>query len=175
MTCSVLERWLAVPGYEGRYEVSDHGRLRYLRQISKEYDVALTQAKILAVVRQSSGYLIVSLWMDNKVKTIGVHRLVLTAFVGPPPAAHIAAHWDGVRDNNRLENLRWATQSENMQDKRRHGTQQTGERASRWTLTEEQVRTIRGMPGSHRGLGKIFGVSHTQIGRIKRGQTRAYG
>jgi hypothetical protein len=72
-----------------------------------------------------------------------ISRLVLTAFVGPAPQDHDAAHWDGNPTNNRLDNLRWATVSENMADKKRHGTDPSGTRNAMSKLTDEQVLYIK--------------------------------
>ena len=112
-------------------------------------------------------YLMVTLW-QNGVKTVeGIHRLVLLAFVGPPPELNYqACHNDGNRRNNRHDNLRWDTASENCLDRTRHGT---------WTpkrkLTPELVNEIRaslesGMTGKE--TAKKFGVSETAVGVVKR-------
>lgn len=59
------------------------------------------------------------------------------------PRDHDAAHWDGDPTNNCLDNLRWATVSENMSDKKRHGTDSSGTRNAMSKLTDEQVLYIR--------------------------------
>lgn len=170
-----IETWRAIPGYEGRYECSDAGRVRYLRQISKDYDELLPEPKMLAArTDKDSGYVYVSLWLNGVVESAGVHRIVLRTFVGPAPAGHVGTHRDGTRNNNTLTNLRWATQKENMADKLLHGTAQRGERGSRTKLTSLQIGEIRAATGSHRALGRQFKVSHKHIGEIKRGQSRVY-
>lgn len=68
------------------------------------------------------GHLHVQLWKDNRPRTVRIHRLVLEAFVGPCPAGLEGCHGDGDASNNRLENLRWDTPSENNYDSVRHGT-----------------------------------------------------
>jgi hypothetical protein len=68
---------------------------------------------------------------------------VLTSFVGPAPKGQDAAHWDGNPVNNCLENLRWATVSENALDKKRHGTDSSGIKNAMSKLTEEQVLYIK--------------------------------
>lgn len=101
------EVWKAIPGYEGRYEVSDLG---YVRNRTKE----LAQATML------SGHLTVHLGRQTHY----VHRLVLFAFVGVPPANTQrieARHLDGNPANNNLTNLAWGTVAENRADRRRLG------------------------------------------------------
>jgi hypothetical protein len=52
-----------------------------------------------------------------------VHRVVLKAFVGPPPfEGAVCRHLNGIADDNRVENLTWGTHSENLLDSVRHGT-----------------------------------------------------
>jgi hypothetical protein len=80
--------------------------------------------------------------------------LVLQAHVGPPPTpSHQAAHLDGDPRHNCLENLAWATPSENAQHKMLHGTQPLREK--RWLNGEDHYRCTRcdtwlPRPGFHR-------------------------
>jgi hypothetical protein len=81
---------------------------------------------------REGGYLDVELRRDRRSVHVLVHRLILIAFRGPPPTPyHECAHWDGSPSNNRLDNLRWATKSENQTDRWRHGTRLLGPRRHR--------------------------------------------
>ena len=102
-----MENWKPIPGYEGRYEVSDQGSVR-------------NRVKKLAQATMRSGHLTVHL---NR-QTQYVHRLVLFAFVGALPAntqRMEARHLDGNPTNNKLTNLAWGTVVENRADRRRLG------------------------------------------------------
>lgn len=101
------ERWLPVVGYEEHYLVSDQGRVWSVRK-----------GRCLKPRPDNRGYLRVRLPDGPTV----VHRLVLSAFVGPRPYGHEACHGDGDKANARLQNLRWGTRSENARDRVRHGT-----------------------------------------------------
>ncbi len=112
---------------------------------------------------------------DAKRRLFGVHRLILLAFVGPQPEAHVCRHLNSIRTDNRLENLQWSTQSENLSDRLANGTMIYGERCGKAKLTADDVRTIRrlaseGIKGSE--LGKQFGVHrnciYSILGRTKR-------
>jgi hypothetical protein len=59
-----------------------------------------------------------------------VHILVLEAFVGPRPDGAYGLHWDDDPSNNRVENLRWGTPSENMYDKVRNGRHHNAEKTA---------------------------------------------
>lgn len=115
-------RWAEIPGFP-QYEVSDSGQVRSkTRTIQCSNRVTVRQGKVLKPNRDSRNYLQVCLCDHTKRKTALVHRLVLEAFVGPAPEGKEACHINGDRQDNRLENLRWGTRSENTRDKMRHGT-----------------------------------------------------
>ncbi len=105
-----VERWAPVPGSD-RHEVSTLGRIRSWRtpkgrtRLTSPFDV-----KPRAI---ADGYL-------GFAKQTYLHVAVLEAFVGPCPEGHEAAHGDGNKHNNALNNLRWATHAENIADKQRH-------------------------------------------------------
>ena len=113
------EKWKAIPGYEGFYEVSDQGRVRSLDRIVS--NGRRIKGQFLSPSRVRGGHLRVDLRKNGKREYIFVHRLVLLAFVGPCPTGMEACHWNDVPDDNRLENLRWDTSSANSRDASRNG------------------------------------------------------
>lgn len=118
------EQWLALPGYEGRYEVSDLGRVRSLtRAVTNSNGYTQTLAgRILKGGYIGAGYPGVSLTVDRTQRTHTVHSLVLLAFVGPKPDGMEIRHLSGDKTDNRLINLAYGTRSENMRDSITHGT-----------------------------------------------------
>jgi hypothetical protein len=107
----VSETWLPIPGYEGRWDVSTEGRVRSLPR-------RRTRGGILRQRINKRGYM--SLVLGSE--THEVHRLVALAFIGPRPVGHEVRHIDGDRQNARASNLAYGTRSENVLDKRAHGT-----------------------------------------------------
>lgn len=79
--------------------------------------------KRLKPIPTGKGYLGVNLPENGRCKRYLIHRLVLSAFVGPCPDGMEGCHSDGNPKNNALENLRWDTPSANARDRVRHGTQ----------------------------------------------------
>ena len=114
------ENWRPIPGYEGVYEVSDLGRVRSLDRIDARGRRICGRALRPGITR--SGHLQVNLCLDGKRRWTYVHRLVLMTFVGPAPEGMEGCHGNGRPADNRLANLRWASQSENNRDRVRHGT-----------------------------------------------------
>lgn len=111
-----------------------------------------------------NGYLIVTLWRDGRQRTRLVHRLVLTAFVGPPPEGQEALHANNDRADNRLENLSWGTHSENMLDQVEHGTHY---RASR-------TRCAQGHPYDAENTYHYPGRKHRACRRCRAEYMRAW-
>lgn len=110
------EIWKPVTGYEGKYEVSNMGRVKSLN-----YGRMRTQ-KVLKSVKNEHGYLVVNLWQNNKFKTKRIHRLVYEAFIGNLPdwVPNTSGdkrleinHKNENKTDNRLENLELVTCTEN--------------------------------------------------------------
>lgn len=140
------EAWRAVPGYEGRYEVSDRGRVRSLPHIDAQG--GHRRLRVLKPSRMDAwGHVGVKLRRNGVVKSRYAHHLVLEAFVGPRPTGMHACHWNDVPDDNRLSNLRWDTPTANRLDCVRNG----GDHNARKThclrghpFTPENTRTYAG-------------------------------
>ena len=113
------EIWKDIPGYEGLYQASSFGQIKSLGavvHVGGKWCGPKTRRKrekILAQNKNIHGYKMVSLCKNGKVRVFTVHRLVMITFSqnihGKPQIDHI----DGDRANNNLNNLRWATPSEN--------------------------------------------------------------
>jgi hypothetical protein len=160
------EVWSQIIGFEGLYSVSTWGRVK-----SHHCYHGAGECILKPQVRNRCGHLRVSLYAGGRHVLAAVHRLVLTAFVGPCPDGMECRHLDGNPSNNRIENLVWGTQAENQADRIRHGTSNLGERNGLAKLTEANVREIRkllgqGVPGMT--IGRLYGVSQTTISYIKR-------
>ncbi|SCC11074.1 NUMOD4 motif-containing HNH endonuclease [Rhodococcus qingshengii] len=117
------ERWKSVVGYEGYYEVSDHGRVRSVdRTVVSSVGIPSRRRGCgISAGLTTRGYLGVGLSRDGESKPFSVHRLVAAAFCERVADGDVVRHLDGNKENNRAENLAWGTDSENMIDQVRHG------------------------------------------------------
>lgn len=113
------ERWLPIPN-DASYEVSDLGGVRSLpRKILTSHGVTRRlRGRVLKPRVGPKGHRFVTIGDDRMHY---VHVLVLEAFVGPAPGGMECCHWDDDPSNNRLENLRRGTRSDNMRDRVRNG------------------------------------------------------
>ena len=124
------EVWKPVVGFEGHYEVSDHGRVRSVDRVVTYGNrwgggrPRFAPGRMLNLAKGNShGHLAVRLSAPGREsRPYLVHRLVLEAFVGPAPEDKpLGLHWDDDPANNCLGNLRWGSRSDNMHDRVRNG------------------------------------------------------
>lgn len=94
------EEWRDIKGYEGKYQISNLGRVRSIR--------------IRAFTEKENGYRYVTLNKDGINRNFFIHRLVAEAFLGGIPTGYVVNHIDYDRANNCLDNLEIITQKENV-------------------------------------------------------------
>ena len=116
----LIEEWKDIKGYEGLYQVSDWGNVKSLPRLSKRTSSRhrgtsiLIEERIIKQSLQTSGYRVVGLNKDGKNKQFQVHRLVAEAFIPNPDDKPEIDHINTIRTDNRVENIRWCTHIENM-------------------------------------------------------------
>ncbi len=170
------EIWKFIDGYTGWYEASTFGRIKSLDRVVKHRWSGLTKRKgrILTPHTDKRGRLRVTLYKDGKGSERYVHHLVLEAFAGPRPEGTECCHNDGNPSNNRLDNLRWDSHTNNMFDKQKHGTYLQGAKSPQAKLTEKQVREIIGRlknGETQKSIGEIYGIDPCTIWHIVHNKT----
>ncbi|MFI8351335.1 NUMOD4 motif-containing HNH endonuclease [Streptomyces sp. NPDC085596] len=107
------ETWRPVLGCEGRYEVSNLGRVRSLLR---------STPRLLKPTANTNGYLVVYVYgSGERRRNRSVHQLVAEAFIGPHPPETDVRHLDGNKLDCRAVNLAYGTRSQNMLDLVEHG------------------------------------------------------
>ena len=96
------ERWRDIEGFEGRYRISDHGRV-----------FSLLSKKLLNIYTNSHGYQCVYLYLDGHYKNFKVHRLVAVAFVPNPYNLPQVNHKNEDKTYNYYTNLEWCSAAYN--------------------------------------------------------------
>lgn len=114
------EQWRDIKDYEGKYQVSSRGRVKSLerqREMKNPFGSTskITYPERLIRHRDRRGYLCVPLYSDGKILKHSIHRLVALAFIDNPLSKESVNHKNGIKTDNRVENLEWATASENNQ------------------------------------------------------------
>lgn len=117
----MIEQWKDIEDYEGKYEVSNLGRVRslsrmvqYRSKFGKECS-RTQKGRLTAINDNGNGYKTVTLWKNNKGTTMYIHRLVANAFIENPDNLDTVNHIDFDKSNNDLINLEWCSLQENIE------------------------------------------------------------
>lgn len=114
-----MELWKDISGYEGFYQISNLGRIKSLERtfysgknhnIEKHYPSMILKNKVYP----TTGYEYIDLSKMGVVKRFKIHRLVALAFIPNPCHKPFIDHINTIRNDNRVENLRWVNGIENM-------------------------------------------------------------
>lgn len=108
----MTEIWKDIKGYEGKYQVSNLGRIKSLQMINNKFGIVVHRERILKPTLRTN-YLGITLSKDNTHKNFIVHRLVAEAFIPNPKGLPCVNHKDENKLNNNAENLEWCTSKYN--------------------------------------------------------------
>ncbi|MEQ9888887.1 HNH endonuclease signature motif containing protein [Pectobacterium zantedeschiae] len=161
-----------IEGYDN-YAVTTSGEVWAYPRIDARGHRRSGQWIKLAIV--SGGYIGVVLTKDGVKKSHLVHRLVAEAFIANPDRKPQVNHVNGIKTDNRVDNLEWVTRSENIKHSFLIGlkvaTISKGESNGRAKLTNNDVMNIKSIKGvTNVKLAEDYGVSVSQISRIRRGK-----
>ena len=108
------EIWKDIAGYEGRYQVSNLGRVKSLSRVTHFNGRVRTEPERIMAFSYRVGYPTVNLRKDGSRCSKQVHRLVAEAFIPNPNNYPIVNHKDFIQTNNAVSNLEWCTQGHNV-------------------------------------------------------------
>lgn len=172
-----MEKWMAIPGYEGLYEVSDKGNFRSLDRVVTKRNGTRVRYKGREVALdygKRNGYPVVHLCKNGKAATLNAHRIVAECFLGRVDGKPYVNHKDGNKKNCAASNLEWVTASENAI----HAYKVLGRKHPRLgtcgtKFSPEEVRSIRRDERPVRDIAKEYETSPENIYNIKRRKTYA--
>lgn len=130
-----MEEWREIKGTNGKYYVSNMGRVKSIKSNGDEL--------ILKLYGGKSGYLTFNLYINSKPKTTAIHRVVAEAFLGENPDNLYVNHIDGDKTNNRLDNLEYVTPKENALHAFKTGLNKSGENHPNSKLRNRDIILIK--------------------------------
>jgi hypothetical protein len=169
-----MEQWKPIPGYEGLYDASTHGRIRSTPgkiTSNAQYSQRVWKSRILKGRgdKWTPGRR-VSLWKDGQCKDLLVARLVAVTFLGAPPAEDWTVnHKNGNRLDNRIDNLEWLTRADNIRHSFETGIQ-TSQKLTR-LIGDGEVLSFRSMTLAGYGIGRNHGYIHDCLKKNKRARS----
>lgn len=154
--------------------------------INKNYAVdrlgnvySLRKNKRLTPKQNWDGYLRVQLWEHGKCEYVSIHRLIAKAFIPNPENKPFINHKNGVKSDNRVENLEWCTQKENIKHAHKTGLSKKcpknwkvlSKPVEQWTVDGKYVKTFPSQSEVERELG----IPHTGVSACCKGKLKTAG
>jgi hypothetical protein len=171
-----MEIWKSIEGFEGRYEVSNHGRVKSLPRTHPKRR-GLIKERIIKFSftggRKGRKYPTVHITNRPLVKHLMIHRLVAMTFIPNPENKREVNHKDGDKLNNHVDNLEWCTRKENIRHSLDSGLLMTNGAHFNAILNLEQVKEIKiklanGFKRS--ALAKEYSIGYATISLISTGK-----
>jgi hypothetical protein len=158
------EIWKPLKDYEGLYLISNYGRIK-----------SLTYNRIRVNTLSKNGYLRLRLSKKGKVKTITVHTLVAKNFI---PQENLLKnqvnHINGIKTDNRVENLQWVTAQENITHAIKKGLSDPRNGRKEIIIEYEKINDKKYALESDIKLSKKYNLSPTVIGKRRKEQGILY-
>ena len=157
------EIWNDINGYEGLYQVSSLGTIKSLARFTPNQwseTSRFIEEKTLSYQLTKDGYPTIKLSKNGNAIRYRIHRLVALCFLENPFGKEQVNHINGIKTDNRVENLEWATQNENQLHACKNGLKLR-------KLTESDVLKIRNDKRTGSEIAKDYNITFQTVSEIK--------
>ncbi len=151
-----MESWKIIEGFEN-YMVSDHGNVKNNKT-----------GRIKKVNAHKDGYIQISLKLNKVEYKKRVHNLVANAFIANPDEKACVDHIDNIKSNNNINNLRWATCSENQHNRSVNINNKSGCKGVIWHKVAQKWQAQITIDGIQIHLGLFANLEDATQARITR-------
>lgn len=163
--------WVPIKGYEGFYELNEHGIVRRVPGIvvaNQHGGKKFLKGRVLKPNLGVRGYYTVNLTKENKKKNVAIHRLVAEHFMDPPNDKEKTDinHINGIKTDNRIKNLEWISRGENVRHAYKIGLHDQANKTRRLRMLCKSNKISYEIAGEIRFMYESSGLSQKQIGEI---------
>ena len=157
----INEIWKDIPEYEGLYQASNLGNIKSLKRYKQNHSkLQLVNEKILSKhINKTNGYEYVVLTKNGIEKNIRVHRLIANTFIPNIKKLPQINHKDGNKKNNRVDNLEWCTNKENVIHAHKTGLAENKNKikVNQYDLQGNLINTYRSIVEASKNTGISIG------------------
>jgi hypothetical protein len=165
-----MEIFKDIIGYEGIYQISNLGNIKSLERLVNNHSnfKKRLKEKILKKNISKTGYYVVDLKNNCNRKTLKVHRLIAIHFIENKLNKCFINHINGIKTDNRIENLEWCTIKENNFHAQKTGLKNDiGANNSRAKLLTQDVIFIRQSKLKLKELSLMFNMNESGISKVR--------
>ena len=178
------EVWKHVVGYDDLYKISSFGRVISCGRIQErfnKYGLKIKweiKEKVIANALSTDGYCVLGIWKNGVMKRTSQHRLVAEAFIPNPYNKPVVNHINGIKTDNRVENLEWCTHAENLNHAFETGLRipKSYDKNARFHLTEQDFLNIKELYKTNTvfNIAKNYKLKRIQVYQILLGEKITY-
>lgn len=151
-----MEQWKDIKGFEGVYQVSDLGNVKSLkRYVSNGHALIEVKEKLLTKKLTKKGYLSVTFRHYDHFSTPLIHRLVAIAFVPNPENKPEVNHKNGIKIDNRKQNVEWSTSMENCCHREKVNVKTSSFTGVYWDKKDRKWKASIRFSGKQKHLGSF--------------------